>query len=193
MPSWAKPDTACSRTPFGLCSFRRCSPEVCRRPAQTPPALSWRDPGRRDRPTHVFCPSTSRISRSRKNRLTAIQKSSRTMTMHCTRPPSHCRRACTSSVFCFFLLGVQPLLELVEDDQHLLAHGNALPPAQCRQRFFQTPGCRARPDSVSAGRSAGGFRFPRRWLRRRRRSRRRTDGATGPPSPATICRSRDGP
>ena len=31
--------------------------------------------------------------------LTAIQKSSRTMTMHCTRPPSHCRRACTSSVF----------------------------------------------------------------------------------------------
>ena len=38
----------------------------------------------------------------------------------------------------FFLLGVQPLLELVEDDQHLLADGNALAPAQCRQRLFQT-------------------------------------------------------
>ena len=37
----------------------------------------------------------------------------------------------------FFLLGVQPLLELVEDDQHLLAGRNALPPAQCGQSIFQ--------------------------------------------------------
>ena len=71
------------------------------------------------------------------NRLTASQKSSRTMTRHCTRPPSHCRRACTSSGVLFFLPGVQPLLELVEDDQHLLAAGNALPAAQGGQRLFQ--------------------------------------------------------
>ena len=31
--------------------------------------------------------------------------------------------------------------------------------------------------------------FPRRWLRRKRRSRRRTDAATAPPSPATTCRN----
>ena len=39
-------------------------------------------------------------SNSRRNRVTAIQKSSRTITTHCTRPPSHCRRACTSSEYC---------------------------------------------------------------------------------------------
>ena len=33
-------------------------------------------------------------SSSRMKRVAAIQKSSRTMTMHWTRPPSHCRRAC---------------------------------------------------------------------------------------------------
>ena len=32
-------------------------------------------------------------------RLTANQKSSRTMTTHCTRPPSHWRKLCTSSAF----------------------------------------------------------------------------------------------
>ena len=83
------------------------------------------------------------------NRVAAIQKSSRTMTMHCTRPPSHCRRACTSSVFVLVLLRVQPLLELVENDQHLLARGDALPPPQCGQRFFQTTGCPAGLDTVS--------------------------------------------
>ncbi len=81
-----------------------------------------------------FWPSTSGTSRLRMKRVAAIQKSSRTMTMHCTRPPSHCRRAWTSSVFVLVLLGVQPLLELVQHDQHLLARGNALPPAQRRQR-----------------------------------------------------------
>jgi len=37
----------------------------------------------------------------------------------------------------FLLLGVQPLLELVEDDDHLLAYGDALPSAQCGQRCLQ--------------------------------------------------------
>ena len=36
-----------------------------------------------------------------------------------------------------FLLGVEPLLELVEDDQHLLARRDALPSAQCGQRLLQ--------------------------------------------------------
>jgi hypothetical protein len=35
----------------------------------------------------------------------------------------------------FLLPGVQPLLELVENDEHLLARGDALSPAQCGQRF----------------------------------------------------------
>ena len=34
------------------------------------------------------------------NRVAAIQKSSRTMTIAWTCSPSHCRRAATSSVFC---------------------------------------------------------------------------------------------
>ena len=89
----------------------------------------------------------------------------------------------------FFLLGVQPLLELVEDDQHLLARRECPVPGAVRPASLSDPGCRAGPDSVSADRSAGGFLFPRRWLRRRRRSRRRTGEAATPPSPATICRT----
>jgi hypothetical protein len=37
-----------------------------------------------------------------------------------------------------FLLGVQPLFELIKDDEHLLANRNALTPAKCGQRLFQT-------------------------------------------------------
>ena len=37
----------------------------------------------------------------------------------------------------FFLLGMEPLLELIQDDQHLLANRDALSSSQCRQRFFQ--------------------------------------------------------
>ena len=43
-------------------------------------------------------PRRRRISRSRMNRVAAIQKSSRTMTIAWTCSPSHCRRAATSSV-----------------------------------------------------------------------------------------------
>ena len=45
----------------------------------------------------VFCPSARRISSSRMNRVTDIQKSSRTISSAWTRPPSHWRRAWTSS------------------------------------------------------------------------------------------------
>ena len=37
----------------------------------------------------------------------------------------------------FFLPGMEPLLELVQDDQHLLANRNALASPQCRQRCFE--------------------------------------------------------
>ena len=87
------------------------------------------------------------------------------------------------------LLGVQPLLELVEDDQHFLAGWNALAPAQRRQRLFQ-PRLAGRPDSVSADRSADEFPSPPPWPRHKRRSRARTGEAASPPSPATTCRNR---
>ena len=38
----------------------------------------------------------------------------------------------------FFLLGVQPLLELVENKQHFLARPECPPSAQCGQCFLQT-------------------------------------------------------
>ena len=65
-------------------------------------------------------PSTRRISRSRMNRLAASQKSSRTITSAWTCSPSHCRRAATSSVFSSPRFAMEPLLELVQDQQHLL-------------------------------------------------------------------------
>src|SRR5947208_2517685 len=36
----------------------------------------------------------------------------------------------------FLFLGVQPLFELVQDDQQLLADRNTLAPAKCRQRLY---------------------------------------------------------
>ena len=69
----------------------------------------------------MFCPSTRSISSSRMNRVAAIQKSSRTRTIAWRCSPSHCRRAATSSVFSSPRLAMEPLLELVEDQQHLLA------------------------------------------------------------------------
>ena len=124
-----------------------------------PPALSRRGPSRKRSTAAEFWPSTRRTSNSRMKRVTAIQKSSRTITMHCTRPPSHCRRACTNSVFCFFLLGVQPLLELVEDDHHLLAYGDALAPAQCSQRLFQTQVVRQGRTTLAQAVQQASFRF----------------------------------
>ena len=89
-------------TPFGPCWCRLLfSGSLPKARAKLRLPLSWRDPSRRDRRNAKFWPSTCRISSSRMNRIPAIQKSSRTMTMHCTRLPSHCRRACTSSVFYF--------------------------------------------------------------------------------------------
>src|SRR5438270_232014 len=59
----------------------------------------------------------------------------------------------------FFLPGVQPLLELVEDDQHLFAGRNPLSPAQGRQCLFQAKvrgkGRTALPQAVQQP----GFRF----------------------------------
>ena len=86
----------------------------------------------------VFWPCTRSISSSRMNRVTAIQKSSRTMTTHCTRPPSHCRRACTSSVFSSSFLACSHCSNWSRTISTFLPDRNALPSAQCRQRLFQT-------------------------------------------------------
>ena len=79
----------------------------------------------------------------------------------------------------FFLLGVQPLLELVEDDQHLLADRNALPRRNAASVAFRLR-LSGRAGHAFAGHAAGGFRFLPAWPRRRRRSRRPTAEATGP-------------
>ena len=89
--------------------------------------------------------STSRISNSRRKRVTAIQKSSRTITMHCTRSPSQCRRASTNSVFSCDCFRMKPLLELVEDDEDFLARRNPCPRRRAamlslRPRFPGKPG-----------------------------------------------------
>ena len=85
----------------------------------------------------MFSPSTRRISRSLMKRVAAIQKSSRTMTIGLDvlavampqgrdqlgvglRPP-----------------GEEPLLELVEDEEDLLAGTQRLPPPQRRERLDQ--------------------------------------------------------
>ena len=71
------------------------------------------------------------------NRVAAIQKSSRTITIAWTCSPSHCRSAATSSVFGLVPPGEEPLLELVEDQQHLLARAQDPPAPQRRQRIDQ--------------------------------------------------------
>ena len=85
------------------------------------------------------------MCRSPMKRLTASQKSSRTRTTAWTRSPSHCR----SGLGEFGVLpsrgGVKPLLELVEDDEYLLALAQALPLAQGRNR----------PGQVQVARHAG--------------------------------------
>ena len=72
------------------------------------------------------------------NRVAAIQKSSRTSTRHWTRPPSHWRKASTRSLAGAFLPRVQPLLELVEHNEELLAGWQGLSAAQARQSGRQS-------------------------------------------------------
>ncbi len=102
-----------------------------------PPALSRRGEVGRDRPPPSSGLRRSRTSNSRMKRVAAIQKSSRTMTMHCTRPPSHCRRACTSSVFSSSFLACSHCSNWSRTISTFLPDGNALAPAQGRQRLLQ--------------------------------------------------------
>ena len=59
----------------------------------------------------------------------------------------------------FVLLRMEPLLELVEHDQHLLAHGDALSPAQRRQRFLQRQVRRQARTAFPQAAQQPGFRF----------------------------------
>ena len=124
------------------------------------------------------------------NRVAAIQKSSRTMTTHCTRPPSHCRRACTSSVFGSALLRVQPLLELVENDQHLLAGAECLVPgAMAASVSFKPEISGQRWAALPQAVQQAGFRLVGGGFDVDGDHVRRTVAAAVPPSPATTCRS----
>ena len=71
------------------------------------------------------------------NRLTASQKSSRTMTMAWTRSPSHCRSAADELRVLLAAPGVEPLLELVQDQEQLLAGTQGTSPTHRSQRIDQ--------------------------------------------------------
>ena len=84
--------------PHRRCSWARFLGPSGNAPKARPKAAStpaWGAPSRID--SRGKLPSTSGTSSAPMNRVAAIQKSSRTSTRHCTRPPSHCRSASTSS------------------------------------------------------------------------------------------------
>ena len=59
------------------------------------------------------------------------------MTMHCTRPPSHCRKACTSSVFSSSFLACSHCSNWSRTISTFLPVGNALSPAQAASVSFR--------------------------------------------------------
>ena len=73
------------------------------------------------------------------NRVAAIQKSSRTRQSAWTCSPSHCRSAATSSVSPLAAAGEEPLLELVEDQEHLAARGQPVAAPEDRQTASTRP------------------------------------------------------
>ena len=70
-------------------------------------------------------------------RLTASQKSSRTMTRHWTRTPVALPQGPDQFRVLLAAVRMQPLLELVDDQQHLFARREALPAAEGRQDLHQ--------------------------------------------------------
>ena len=86
----APPDRGMLPAPCVSAAVSGSVPKARPKAASTLPGV---DRSRTDRPGRKFWPWTSSMSRSPMKRLTASQKSSRTMTTHCTRSPSHCRRA----------------------------------------------------------------------------------------------------
>ena len=140
LPSWASPATAWSRNALLVLACIR--PRLSgRSPKARPNAAStlraWR--GRRDRRAAEFCPSTRRTSSSRMNR---VDRHPEVVAHHddALHPAAVALpQGLHQFGVLFVLLGVQPLLELVEDEQHLLARlEEALAPAQRRQRLDQT-------------------------------------------------------
>ena len=76
--------------------------------------------------------------------------------------------------------GEQPLLELVEDQQHLLTRAQHPPPPQRCQSIDQARR-RASRDRACAGPGAAGPRSLRGWLRCRRAARSSLAGGATPP------------
>ena len=82
--------------------------------------------------------------------------------------PSHCRRACTSSVFSSSFLACSHCSNWSRTISTFLPSGNSVPSPQRRQRLFQAQVAFAVPDTASAGHAADGSRFPPAWPRCKR-------------------------
>ena len=90
------------------------------------------------------------------------------------------------------LPGMEPLLELVEDEQHFFPPECPVPAARL-PAFRSSPNCPAGQDTVSAGRSADEFPFRRQWPRRNGRSPCRTSLGSKPALTSDDLPQPDGP
>ena len=104
----------------------------------------WRDPNRRDRPTHCFA-LNELDSSSRRNRVRASQKSYRTITMHLHVSTVALPQGLDQLLIRTYHLGMQPLLELIDDEEYFCADRDAWPSHRevsesCRLREGGKPG-----------------------------------------------------
>ena len=176
-------------TPFGPWSCRRASREACRRPAQTPPALSGRGPGRRDRPA-------ARVLAFNKANL---QLPHEPADGHPEIIPHHDDALHPAAValpqglhqfgVLFLLLGVQPLLELVEDDHAPSCPAGMPCPRRRAASVSFRPRSSGRPGSASQAVQQAGLRLVGGGLDVDGDHVVGQAGAAGPPSPATTCRN----
>ncbi len=89
----------------------------------------------------------------------------------------------------FTSLGMEPLLELVQDEQHLPPRRQDATPSQIRQRFDQCPSSGTVPDTPFVSPASTWLRSPPRSPRRKPERRAFPAGAGAPPSPAMTCRN----
>ena len=128
LPSWASPATAWSRN-RSWSGVRSPGRRAARRtPGRTPPAPSGRGAGRTGRPRPSSRPRRRRTSSSRMKRRDrhpeVVPHQDDALHAAAVALPQGLRPARRSRSLA---LGVQPLLELVEDDQHLLPAGRPRP------------------------------------------------------------------
>ena len=161
LPSSAKPATDClQEVSSGLWSFAAFVGQVCRRPDRKPPALSRHGACRRDRRPRVLTfekPDSS----SRMNRVAAIQKSSRTITTHWTRPAIALPQGLHQfGVFLFLPRHGATARTGPGRSAPSCRTGMPCPRRNAASVIFEAQVVVAEQDSASAGRAAAGFRFP---------------------------------